>query len=157
MFAKTYRRRKRGGKNSFPSRVLPAAQLLYLTGMFDCLIIVTCVTSFILCTRSVVIGVRLQCVSEPNAGPDWPCQPLNSPSWCREQEYSQYCRSSSGKDAPWSDKMEFVNGWYIFIIVSDTLSIVGSILKIEIQNKVQVETSQANCSASSCTDASHLC
>uniref|UniRef100_H3DL48 Mucolipin TRP cation channel 3 n=1 Tax=Tetraodon nigroviridis TaxID=99883 RepID=H3DL48_TETNG len=89
-----------------------SAQTLYLTEMFDCLIIVICITSFILCTRSIITGFA-----------------------CK-QEYTQYCRSSSGKDPPWSDKLEFVSGWYILIIVSDTLSIVGSILKIEIQNKV---------------------
>lgn len=32
--------------------------------------------------------------------------------------------------------MEFVNGWYILIIVSDVLTIVGSTLKMEIQAKV---------------------
>lgn len=32
--------------------------------------------------------------------------------------------------------MEFVNGWYILIIVSDTLTITGSALKIGIQTKV---------------------
>lgn len=41
--------------------------------------------------------------------------------------------------------MEFVNGWYILIMVSDVLTIVGSTLKMEIQAKVsflycQVET-----------------
>lgn len=64
-----------------------------------------------------------------------------SRSVCCDQEYSQYCRNSSGKDAPWSDKMEFVSGWYILIIVSDTLSIIGSILKIEIENKVGADPS----------------
>lgn len=103
--------------------------------MFDCLIIVICITSFILCTRSIITGIRLQCVSEPILGID-PPYVLLTPSWCCKQEYTQYCRSSSGKDPPWSDKLEFVSGWYILIIVSDTLSIVGSILKIEIQNKV---------------------
>lgn len=33
--------------------------------------------------------------------------------------------------------MEFVNGWYLLIIVSDFLTIIGSILKIEIQIKVR--------------------
>lgn len=35
-----------------------------------------------------------------------------------------------------SDQMEFVNGWYIMIIISDILTITGSILKMEIQAKV---------------------
>lgn len=34
------------------------------------------------------------------------------------------------------DKIEFVNGWYILIIVSDLLTTIGSILKIEIVAKV---------------------
>lgn len=33
--------------------------------------------------------------------------------------------------------MEFVNGWYIMIMVSDVLTIVGSTLKMEIQAKVR--------------------
>lgn len=32
--------------------------------------------------------------------------------------------------------MEFVNGWYILIIISDVLTIAGSTLKMEIQAKV---------------------
>lgn len=62
---------------------------------------------------------------------------------CCKQEYTQYCRNSRGKDAPWSDRLEFLNGWYILIIVSDMLSIIGSILKIEIQNKVHTDMSKS--------------
>lgn len=40
------------------------------------------------------------------------------------------------KEVSFSDQMEFVNGWYIMIIVSDLLTIVGSTLKMEIQAKV---------------------
>lgn len=47
-----------------------------------------------------------------------------------------YVQQRLSKAVPWSEKMEFVNGWYILIIVSDILSIVGSILKMEIQAKV---------------------
>lgn len=32
--------------------------------------------------------------------------------------------------------MEFINGWYILIIISDVLTITGSVLKIAIQLKV---------------------
>ncbi|XP_053841040.1 mucolipin-3 isoform X2 [Vidua macroura] len=39
------------------------------------------------------------------------------------------------KEVSFSDQMEFVNGWYILIIVSDVLTIVGSTLKMEIQAK----------------------
>lgn len=47
-----------------------------------------------------------------------------------------HCKKHHGREVPWSDRMEFVNGWYILIIVSDLLTIIGSILKMEIQTKV---------------------
>lgn len=49
----------------FQQCVLSASQVLYLTEAFDCIIILTCIVSFILCTRSVLTGIRLQCVSDP--------------------------------------------------------------------------------------------
>lgn len=52
------------------------------------------------------------------------------------QEYNTFFQAYFSKTVPWSDRMEFVNGWYILIIVSDTLTVVGSILKIGIQTKV---------------------
>ncbi|XP_016886783.1 mucolipin-3 isoform X2 [Cynoglossus semilaevis] len=85
---------------------------IYLTMAFDCIIILTCITSFTLCTRSVISGIRLQL------------------------KYSQYCSKHCNEKVPLSDKLEFVNGWYILIIVSDLMTIIGSILKIEIQTKV---------------------
>ncbi|XP_071773416.2 mucolipin-3 [Centroberyx gerrardi] len=88
-----------------------SARNIYFTLLFDCLIIITCITSLTLCTRSVLNGIRLQF------------------------EYTVYCRNCSGKEVPWSEKLEFLSGWYILIIVSDTLTIIGSILKIEIQTK----------------------
>lgn len=36
------------------------------------------------------------------------------------------------------DQKEFLNGWYVLVIVGDLLAIIGSVLKIEIQAKVQV-------------------
>lgn len=41
-----------------------ASKTIYMTVMFDCLIIVTCITSFTLCTRSVINGIQLQFVSK---------------------------------------------------------------------------------------------
>ncbi|XP_041862988.1 mucolipin-3 isoform X2 [Melanotaenia boesemani] len=89
-----------------------SAKQIYLTVLFDCLIVITCITSFTLCVRSVIKGILLML------------------------EYTKHCSKHCGKDTPWSDKLEFVNGWYILIIVSDTLTIIGSILKIEIQTKI---------------------
>ncbi|XP_077306454.1 mucolipin-3 isoform X2 [Lithobates pipiens] len=79
--------------------------------IFDAVIILTCISSLTLCIRSVVKGIHLQ------------------------REYVMYVQQRLSKAVSWSDQMEFVNGWYILIIVSDILSIVGSILKMEIQAK----------------------
>ncbi|KAM6938195.1 mucolipin-3 [Lycodopsis pacificus] len=89
-----------------------SATNVYLTVLFDCLIIIMCITSCALCTRSVINGIQLQF------------------------EYTLYCKNHGGNQVPCSDKLEFLNSWYILIIVSDTLTVIGSILKIEIQTKV---------------------
>lgn len=36
------------------------------------------------------------------------------------------------------DQGEFLNGWYVLVIVSDVLAIIGAILKMEIQAKVKI-------------------
>nr|XP_043870964.1 mucolipin-3-like [Solea senegalensis] len=51
------------------------------------------------------------------------------------QEFNTFFNVYYNKAVTWTDRMEFVNGWYILIIVSDTLSIAGSALKIGIQTK----------------------
>ena len=52
------------------------------------------------------------------------------------QEYNVFFHAYYNKIVSCSDRMEFVNGWYMLIIVSDTLTIAGSALKIGIQTKV---------------------
>ncbi|XP_034039935.1 mucolipin-3-like [Thalassophryne amazonica] len=83
----------------------------YLLLTFDSLVIVACFTSLILCTRSVVSGIQLQ------------------------SEFTIFFHEYYNNIVSWSDRMEFVNGWYILIIVSDMLTITGSALKIGIQTK----------------------
>lgn len=53
------------------------------------------------------------------------------------QEYAAFFKILRGKTVSWTDRMEFVNGWYVLIIVSDSITIAGSILKMEIQTKVR--------------------
>uniref|UniRef100_A0A672YF47 Mucolipin 3 n=1 Tax=Sphaeramia orbicularis TaxID=375764 RepID=A0A672YF47_9TELE len=79
--------------------------------LFDSVVILACFTSLILCTRSVINGVQLQF------------------------EFNIFFHAYYKKVVSWSDRMEFINGWYILIIVSDTLTIAGSALKIGIQSK----------------------
>lgn len=83
----------------------------YLLLLFDSLVMLACFASLILCTRSVVKGIQLQF------------------------EFNIFFHAYFNKLVTWSDRMEFVNGWYIFIIISDMLTITGSALKIGIQTK----------------------
>ncbi|XDV26481.1 hypothetical protein PO909_030194 [Leuciscus waleckii] len=79
--------------------------------LFDCVVICSCLLSLVLCTRSVYSGLLLQL------------------------EYTKFVSIHHNKTVSWSERMEFINGWYILIIISDTLSIAGSVLKICIQSK----------------------
>eukprot|EP00069_Balaena_mysticetus_P006183 bmy_18466T0 len=87
--------------------------------IFDAFVILTCLASLILCVRSVVRGLQLQ------------------------QEFVNFFLLHYKKEVSVSDRMEFVNGWYIMIIISDILTITGSILKMEIQAKLLILTLQA--------------
>ncbi|KAI7809179.1 putative mucolipin-3-like [Triplophysa rosa] len=79
--------------------------------VFDCVVICTCLLSLALCTRSVFTGIFLQF------------------------EYTAHVLIQHSKSVSWSERLEFINGWYILIIVSDTLTVAGSVLKICIQSK----------------------
>ncbi|XP_060132753.1 mucolipin-3 isoform X3 [Zootoca vivipara] len=79
--------------------------------IFDAFVILTCLASLVLCTRSVIRGVRLQ------------------------REFVSFFQQHYNKEISFMDQMEFVNGWYIMIIVSDVLTLIGSTLKMEIQAK----------------------
>uniref|UniRef100_A0A8D2J7V9 Mucolipin 3 n=1 Tax=Varanus komodoensis TaxID=61221 RepID=A0A8D2J7V9_VARKO len=79
--------------------------------IFDAFVILTCLASLILCTRSVIKGIRLQ------------------------REFVSFFQNHYKKEVSFTDLMEFVNGWYIMIIISDVLTIIGSTLKMEIQAK----------------------
>uniref|UniRef100_A0A8C8XAV4 Mucolipin TRP cation channel 3 n=1 Tax=Panthera leo TaxID=9689 RepID=A0A8C8XAV4_PANLE len=79
--------------------------------IFDAFVILICLASLILCLRSVITGLQLQ------------------------QEFVNFFLLHYKKEVSVSDQMEFVNGWYIMIIISDILTVIGSILKMEIQAK----------------------
>ncbi|XP_037682679.1 mucolipin-3 isoform X2 [Choloepus didactylus] len=83
----------------------------HYTMIFDAFVILTCLTSLILCLRSVIKGFQLQ------------------------QEFVNFFHLHYKKEVSVSDQMEFVNGWYIMIVISDMLTIIGSILKMEIEAK----------------------
>uniref|UniRef100_A0A3P9JLU4 Mucolipin 2 n=1 Tax=Oryzias latipes TaxID=8090 RepID=A0A3P9JLU4_ORYLA len=79
--------------------------------VFDGFVILVCVISTTLCTRSIILAVRLL------------------------QRFSQFFQEHFDRKVCEDDQKEFLNGWYVLVIVSDVLTIIGSILKMEIQAK----------------------
>uniref|UniRef100_A0A3Q3IG43 Uncharacterized protein n=1 Tax=Monopterus albus TaxID=43700 RepID=A0A3Q3IG43_MONAL len=51
------------------------------------------------------------------------------------QEYVQFFKHRLGRSVSWGDRTEFINGWYILLIVSDMFTIIGSFIKIGIESK----------------------
>lgn len=107
--------------------------------IFDAFVILTCLSSLVLCARSVIRGLQLQQVGRcslrrrRHAGPQGRSHSFSSSL----KEFVSFFLLHYKKEVSASDQMEFINGWYIMIIVSDILTIVGSILKMEIQAKVK--------------------
>ncbi|XP_070688571.1 mucolipin-2 isoform X2 [Pempheris klunzingeri] len=79
--------------------------------VFDGFVILVCLTSAVLCTRSIILAVRLL------------------------QRFSRFLHESYNRKVCEDDQSEFLNGWYVLVIISDLLAIIGSILKMEIQAK----------------------
>lgn len=52
------------------------------------------------------------------------------------QEFVQYFKETLDRKVCWSDRMEFINGWYILLVISDILTITGTIIKVGIESKV---------------------
>uniref|UniRef100_A0A3Q1FDV7 Mucolipin TRP cation channel 2 n=1 Tax=Acanthochromis polyacanthus TaxID=80966 RepID=A0A3Q1FDV7_9TELE len=79
--------------------------------VFDGFVILVCITSAVLCTRSIVLAVRLL------------------------QRFARFFQENFNRKVCEEDQDEFLNGWYVMVIISDLMAIVGSILKMEIQAK----------------------
>lgn len=79
--------------------------------LFDLAVALVCVFSLLLCGRSIIRGIILQ------------------------NEFVKYFKTSLKRHVCWGDRMEFINGWYILLIISDVLTITGSIIKIGIELK----------------------
>lgn len=61
---------------------------------------------------------------------------MSSPPVPPNQEYAQFFKRGLGRSVSWGERMEFINGWYILLIVSDMFTIIGSFIKIGIESKV---------------------
>lgn len=49
-----------------------------------------------------------------------------------------YFRQSLGRSVCWGDRLEFINGWYLLLIISDVLTIIATFIKIAIETKVML-------------------
>ncbi|XP_042675413.1 mucolipin-2 isoform X1 [Centrocercus urophasianus] len=79
--------------------------------VFDGFVILNCLASLILCSRSVVLALRLR------------------------QRFVNFFLEKYNRCVSYTDRMEFINGWYVLVIISDVMTITGSILKMEIKAK----------------------
>ncbi|NP_001085687.1 mucolipin TRP cation channel 1 L homeolog [Xenopus laevis] len=78
---------------------------------FDVLVILSCILSFVLCGRSILRGLLLQ------------------------HEFARFVHYRHSLDISLSDRLEFVNGWYLLLIISDVLTVSGTVMKIGIESK----------------------
>ncbi|XP_030826660.1 mucolipin-1 [Camarhynchus parvulus] len=78
---------------------------------FDVLVVAVCSLSLALCARSIARGLLLQ------------------------GEFSRFLRCHRGVTVSLSDRLEFLNGWYLLLVTSDLLTVLGTVLKIGIEAK----------------------
>ncbi|XP_078538279.1 mucolipin-1 isoform X1 [Lissotriton helveticus] len=83
----------------------------HLRLVFDILVIFVCILSFILCARSILRGLVLQ------------------------HEFAKFFQTRHNQGISISDRLEFVNGWYMLLIISDILTVTGTVMKIGIESK----------------------
>uniref|UniRef100_A0A3B5PVU9 Mucolipin TRP cation channel 1 n=1 Tax=Xiphophorus maculatus TaxID=8083 RepID=A0A3B5PVU9_XIPMA len=83
----------------------------YAREFFDVVVATVCLLSLLLCGRSILRGILLQ------------------------REYVQFFKHKLERKVSWGDRMEFINGWYILLVISDVFTIVGSFIKIGIESK----------------------
>ncbi|XP_013908074.1 PREDICTED: mucolipin-2 isoform X2 [Thamnophis sirtalis] len=79
--------------------------------VFDGLVIVSCFASLILCTRSIILALKLQ------------------------KRFVNFFLEKYKRHVCSADRLEFINGWYVLVIISDIMTIIGSIMKMEIKAK----------------------
>ncbi|XP_068098548.1 mucolipin-2 isoform X2 [Hyperolius riggenbachi] len=83
----------------------------HYTLVFDGFVILTCLMSVILCSRSIVLAIRLQ------------------------RRFVNFFLDKYNRRVCSADRLEFINGWYIMVIISDLMTIIGSVMKMEIKAK----------------------
>ncbi|KAJ7383847.1 Mucolipin-2 [Desmophyllum pertusum] len=102
------------GQNHFRTHFITMALLV-----FDAVVIFMCCVSLVLCIRSIYKSLKLA------------------------KETAKFFRNELSEDFTFSDYQEFVSLWFPVIMLSDTLTIVGSIYKMVIDQKILLETLKA--------------
>ncbi|XP_036326382.1 mucolipin-3-like isoform X1 [Rhagoletis pomonella] len=93
-----------------------------LRSMLNILVLMVCLLSFALCSRALYRAYLLR------------CQTVN------------FFRMHFNKELSFDGHMEFVNFWYVMIIINDLLLIIGSSLKEQIERKFLVVDQWDTCS-----------
>lgn len=75
-------------------------------------VIFLCLTSFILCLRSLIRG------------------------WHLRKEITVFFKSNFGRELTMEDQMKFLDLWIIMILINDSMIMMGSILKIRLEKKL---------------------
>ncbi|XP_058717792.1 mucolipin-1 [Poecile atricapillus] len=78
---------------------------------FDVLVTAVCSLSLALCARSIARGLLLQ------------------------REFSRFLWRRHGRAVSVWERLEFLNGWYLLLVTSDLLTVLGTVLKIGIEAK----------------------
>ncbi|XP_055470331.1 mucolipin-2 isoform X2 [Psammomys obesus] len=89
----------------------PTQRSTHYVLVFDVFVIMICLASLILCTRSIVLALRLR------------------------KRFLNFFLEKYKRRVCDADQWEFINGWYILVTISDLMTIIGSILKMEIKAK----------------------
>lgn len=76
------------------------------------IVILNCIVSFSLCGRSLLRAQKLR------------------------KKAVEFFAKYYGKELSWSDQMDFVDFWYVMILVNDILIIVGSCFKIQLEQRI---------------------
>ncbi|XP_075413878.1 mucolipin-2 isoform X2 [Tenrec ecaudatus] len=79
--------------------------------VFDAFVILICLASLVLCTRSIILALRLR------------------------KRFRHFFLEKYQRRVCDADQWEFINWWYVLVIISDLMTIIGSILKMEIKAK----------------------
>ncbi|XP_078657623.1 mucolipin-3-like isoform X1 [Branchiostoma floridae x Branchiostoma belcheri] len=100
------------GDTNDTGSILPLTWRFNLISIFDLVVVGTSLMSCILCLRSLI------------------------KAWQLKNEFVHFFQINYNKDLSFADRMEFLNFWYVMIVISDMLTCSGGVIKVLIENKI---------------------